>query len=115
MINEREWVEDMSSIATDYKHIVLNEQNVPTIAGTTMKVVELITSVKAYNWTPEQLLENYPHLSLSKIHSALAYYWDHQAAIDADIEQRHAYILQLQAAAGESALVKKLRAQGWIQ
>jgi hypothetical protein len=55
MINEMEWVKDMSSTATDYKHIVLNEQNVPTIAGTTMKVVELITSVKAYNWTPELL------------------------------------------------------------
>jgi uncharacterized protein (DUF433 family) len=114
MINEREWVEDMSSIATDYKHIVLNEQNVPTIAGTTMKVVELITSVKAYNWTPEQLLENYPHLSLSKIHSALAYYWDHQAAIDADIERRHAYVTQLRLAAGASPVSQRLRAEGRI-
>ncbi len=100
--------------ATEYKHIVLNEQNVPMIAGTTMKLVELITSVKAYNWTPAELLENYPHLSLSKIHSALAYYWDHQGEIDADIERRHAYVSKLRAAEGESPVIQRLRAEGKI-
>jgi uncharacterized protein (DUF433 family) len=104
----------MSSTVTEYKHIVLNEQNVPTIIGTTMKVGELVTSAKAYGWTPDQLLDNYPHLSLSKIHSALAYYWDHQAAIDADIERRHAYVTQLRLADGDSPVTQRLRAEGRI-
>ena len=104
----------MTLIATEYKYIQLGEHNVPIISGTTMKVVELITSVKAYHWSPQELHENYPHLSLSQIHSALAYYWDHQEAIDADMERREEYAERLQTEAGESPLSKKLRAQGLI-
>lgn len=77
----------MTLTTTEYKHIQMNENNVPIIAGTTMKVVELITSVKAYQWTPEELHKNYPHVSMSKIHGALSYYWDHKQEIDAEIER----------------------------
>jgi uncharacterized protein (DUF433 family) len=105
----------MTLTATEYKYIELDERHVPIIAGTTMKVVELITSVKAYNWTPEQLLENYPHLTLSKIYSALAYYWDNKEELDADMERRYQYAEQMRREAGESPLVKKLRAQGYIR
>jgi len=35
----------MTLTTTEYKHIQLNEDKVPIIAGTTMKVVELITKV----------------------------------------------------------------------
>jgi hypothetical protein len=38
----------MTAIKTEYKYIHLDEKNVPIITGSTMKVVELITSVKAY-------------------------------------------------------------------
>lgn len=80
-----------------------------------MKVVELITSVKAYGWNPEELHLNYPHLTISKIHSALAYYWDHKEEIDADMERREQYAEQLQHQAGESPLVARLRAQGLLK
>ena len=105
----------MTLTTTEYKHIQLDERNVPIIAGTTMKVVELITSVKAYNWSPQELHENYPHLTMSQIHSALAYYWDHKKELDADIERREQYAERLQTEAGESPLAKKLRAQGLIK
>ena len=61
----------MKSTATAYRYIEIDENSVPIIEGTSMKVVELITSIKAYNWGPEELLQNYPHLTLSKIYSAL--------------------------------------------
>jgi uncharacterized protein (DUF433 family) len=105
----------MLLIATEYKHIQLDERNIPIIAGTTMKVVELITSVKAYDWSPKELHDNYPHLTMSQIHSALAYYWDHKEEIDADLERREEYAEHLKKEAGESALSKKLRAQGLIK
>ena len=69
--------------ATRYQHIVLNEQGVPEILGSTMKVLELVLSQKAYGWSPEELHFQYPHLSLGQIHSALAYYWDHKDALEA--------------------------------
>ena len=76
-----------------------------------MKIVELLTSVKAYGWTPEELLQSYPHLTLSKIYSALAYYLDNQQEIDADIERREKYVKQLEQEASESPFAARMRAQ----
>jgi len=104
----------MALTTTEYKYIQLDECNVPIIAGTTMKVVELITSVNAYHWTPEELHTNYPHVSPSKIYSALAYYWDHKEEIDADIERRYQLAEQLRREAGESLIAQKLQALGLL-
>jgi uncharacterized protein (DUF433 family) len=104
----------MAHTTTAYRYIQLDDRNVPVIEGTSMKIVELISSIKAYGWTADELLQNYPHLSLSKIHSALAYYWDHQQSIDEDLERRNQYATQLQQNAGESPFSAKLRAQGLL-
>lgn len=104
----------MSLAATEHKYVQLDEGNVPIIAGTTMKVVELVTSKIAQDCSPEELHFQYPHLSMSQIHSALAYYWDNQAELDADIQQREQYAEKLRLEAGESPLAKKLRAMGLI-
>ena len=45
----------MNYLAPDYKHIQLDENQVPIIEGSTMKVVELITSHLTYGWSPEEL------------------------------------------------------------
>ena len=94
----------MALTSTEYKYIQLNENEVPIITGTTMKVVELITSVKAYGWTPEELHANYPHISLSQIYSALSYYWDHKLEIDAEIERIDQWARQARQVAGESPI-----------
>ncbi len=57
-----------------YEHITLNEDRVPGIAGTTMKVVELVVEQQAYGWSPEELDFQHPYPTLGQIHSALAYY-----------------------------------------
>jgi uncharacterized protein (DUF433 family) len=99
---------------TDYKYIQINEKGIPVIAGTTMKVIELITSAKAYSWNPDQLHINYPHLSMSQIHSALAYYWDHQAEMDAEIERINQWAADARQQAGESPVARRLREQGLL-
>ncbi len=104
----------MALNSTDYKYIQINENGVPVIADTTMKVVELITAVKAYGWSPDDLHTNYPHLSMSQIHSALAYYWDHQGEMDAEIERIDQWAATMRQQAGESPVVQKLREQGLL-
>ena len=101
----------MTITATEYKYVQLDDRNIPIIEGTSMKIVELLTSVKAYGWTPEELLQSYPHLTLSKIYSALAYYLDNQQEIDADIERREKYVKQLEQEASESPFAARMRAQ----
>lgn len=100
---------------TEYKYVQLDERNVLLIAGTTTKVVELVTSAMAYGWSPEELNENYPYLTLSQIHSALAYYWDHKEEIDADIERRFEYAEKSRREAGVSPFVARLRAEGLLK
>lgn len=74
-----------TTLNTDYKFILIDEDQVPFIKGTSMKVVELVTSVHAYGWSPEELHFQYPHLTMSQIYSALAYYWEHKQEIDQDL------------------------------
>jgi uncharacterized protein (DUF433 family) len=87
----------MTLIETRYEHIVLDEAGVPLIAGTTMKVIEVILEQRASGWTPDELHAQFPFLSLGKIHSALAYYWDHQEELDRDIAAGLAFVEGLRA------------------
>lgn len=103
------------STATDYTYILLNGQSIPYIANSTMKVVELVEFMQAYGWNPEELHTNFPHLSMSKIHAALAYYWDHKAQIDSEINQRDRYAAEMQQQAGESSIAQSLRAKGLLE
>ncbi|MDJ0616144.1 MAG: DUF433 domain-containing protein [Calothrix sp. MO_192.B10] len=105
----------MTLTATEHKYVQLDEHNVPIIKGTTMKVIELINSQFAYGWSPEELHLNYPHLSMSQIYSALAYYWDHKQELDADMERRFQLAEKLRREAGESPLAARLRSQGLLK
>ncbi|MGB7087132.1 MAG: hypothetical protein WBD47_16350 [Phormidesmis sp.] len=42
-----------SLVPTDYPHIVLTSKNIPIIAGTTLKVIELVLAQRSYGWTLE--------------------------------------------------------------
>jgi uncharacterized protein (DUF433 family) len=95
--------------------VQINEQGVPFIAGTTLKVIELIMAQKAYRWSPEELQHQHPYLSMSQIHSALAYYWDHQSELEADIDRREQYMMQAEQEADPSPVTNKLRAMGLLQ
>ncbi len=104
----------LPSIETRYEHIVLDEKGVPIIAGTNMKVVELVLEKLAHGWSPEELYFQHPHLTLGQIYSALAYYWDHQEELDKDIERRQELVGQLKNAVGPSPLKARLKAQGLL-
>lgn len=104
----------MTLLTTKYEHISLNDSKVPIIVGTTMKVVELVLEKTAYGWSPEELHFQHPYLSLGQIHSALAYYWDHQDELDQDIERRLEFVDNLKAALKPTPLVARLKAKGLI-
>ncbi len=78
----------MTSIVTAYQHIHLDDRQIPIVAGTTMKVIEIIIAQKAYGWSPEEIHFQYPYLSMGQIYSALAYYSDYRDELDADIQRR---------------------------
>ena len=101
-------------IETRYEHIILDKDKVPTIAGTTMKVVELVLDSQAYGWSPAELHFQHPHLTLGQIYSALAYYWDHKDELDQDIERRLRRVDEIQQTMPPSPLKTRLKAKGLI-
>ncbi len=94
---------------THYGHIVLNDAGVPIIAGTTMKVVELVLDHLAYRWSPEALQVQHPYLSMGQIHAALAYYWDNKEELDAKIQSDLEEVDKLRESFQEPSLVKRLK------
>lgn len=99
---------------TTYAHVILDESGVPYLAGANTKVIELVLDKVAYGWSAEELHLQHPHLTLGQIHSALAYYWDHQDEIDADIQQRLEFVELIRKNAPVTPLVVKLKAQGLL-
>jgi len=99
---------------TRYEHIILNDARVPVIAGTTMKVVELVLAQAAYGWSAEELSGQFPYLTLGQIYSALAYYWDHQEDLDADIEGRVRKVDRIRKSIPVSSLAKRLKGKGLV-
>jgi uncharacterized protein (DUF433 family) len=99
----------MSRVETRYEHIVLDAARTPCIAGTTIKVVELIQGQLAYGWSAEELHFQHPHLSLGQIHSALAYYWDHKEEMDRDIARRLSRVDELRRTAPPTPLHARLQ------
>ena len=94
-----------------YAHIDFTPAGTPLIAGTRTKVEEIVLDHLAWHWDAETIHRNHPHLSLAQIHSALAYYYDHQAEMDAQIEAGLRQVAQIKSRLGDSPVRLKLIAQ----
>lgn len=101
----------MTVVETRYEHIVKDDAGVPHIRGTSMKVIELVGAHQTNGWSGEEIHFQYPYLSLGQVYSALAYYWDHQAELDLDMQQRLARVQELRRQTSVAPLVTRLKAQ----
>ena len=93
-------------------HIDVDESGAARIAGLRTKVIQIVMDKIANDWSPEEIQSEYPHLSLAHVHAALAYYYDHQAELDAQIERDIELAQQIQNQAEPSSIVQKLRSMG---
>jgi uncharacterized protein (DUF433 family) len=94
-----------------YAHIDFDARGVPLVAGTTTKVLEVALDHLAHRWDAEEIRRQHPSLSLGQIHSALAYYFDHQDQMDRQIAAQLDEVDRLQQQAGPSRVLAKLRGQ----
>jgi uncharacterized protein (DUF433 family) len=96
-------------------HIRLDDRGVAWIDHTNVKVVEVVLDKLAHGTSPEEMHFQYPHLSLAQIYAALAYYYDHQAEIDRQIEQSTELYERLRSQNGETPFKKRLRELGKLR
>ena len=68
----------------------------------------------AHGWSPEEIQFRHPRLTLGRIHSALAYYRDHEGESGRDIERRPGRVEEVRREVGRSRLVERLRAEGLL-
>lgn len=76
-----------AAVKTEHPYVVRNPEicgGSPTIAGTRI-TVRLIASMLKYGDSPEDILRDYPHLSLAQIYDAISYYFDHKEEIEREI------------------------------
>jgi len=66
----------------------------------------------AHGWSPDELCRQYPHLLPAEAHAAMAYYYDHQAVIEAEIQAELAEISAARAGVPATPFEMRLRACG---
>lgn len=80
-----------NAVIQSINHIAINPKvrsGRPYILGTTITVADVAIARIFHMRTPDEIAGDYA-LSLSQVHAALAYYYEHQAEMDAQI---HAWI-----------------------
>lgn len=93
-------------------HILLDDRGTAWIEGTNTKVKEVVLDKLAYGWSPEEIHRQHPYLPMAKIHAALAYYYDHQTEMDAEMEEDYRRLCELRDKAPPSPFLQRMRATG---
>ncbi len=94
--------------ATLTTQIEIDSHGVAWLAGTQVKVVEIVLDKLAHGWSPEEIHFQHPHLSMAQIHVALTYYYENQALLDGQIDQRMTAASSLARKSSDSVFRNKL-------
>jgi uncharacterized protein (DUF433 family) len=79
----------------------------PCIAGTRIRVQDIYIWHELRGQSPEEIVADFPHLSLGQVHAALAYFHDHRNEIQTAVIEERAWAEQMKSA-HPSKLLSKL-------
>lgn len=99
-------------VMTTTPHIWLDDQSRAWIDETNVKVIEVALDHLAYGWSAEEMQRQHPHLSMAQAYAALGYYYDHKTEFDRQIEESLCRAEAMARDAGDSPLLRRLRAAG---
>ena len=69
----------------------------PRIAGTRLKVQHIAGEYERLGWTPDQICDAHPGITLAQVHAAISYYYDHKTEIDKTIREDREFTDRLRA------------------
>ncbi len=98
-----------------YPHIVKTEGS-PARLGRLprIRVAQIVIDYLNHGWSADEICIHYPHLRRAEVHSAMAYYFDHQAEIEGEIAEEQKLSEQSRGAAEPTAVELRLRAKGLL-
>jgi uncharacterized protein (DUF433 family) len=94
---------------TGYPHIELDANGALRVRGHGFKVIMLIGDHVYRGMGAADLVEAHPPLTLGQAYAVLAYYYDHQDALDAELARRKQCADDLRAELEDPALAQRLR------
>jgi uncharacterized protein (DUF433 family) len=97
-------------MTTHLPHLTRDSSGVIWIDESGYRVLDLVREHLAHGWSAEILQENHPDLSLAQIHAALAWYYDHEDEMHAEMLRRETEANTVFSGIPESPLLKRLRA-----
>jgi uncharacterized protein (DUF433 family) len=95
-------------------HIAIGEDGIARVAGTGYKVRLLAGEHRYRGYDAHQIQKAHPDLTLGQVHSVLAYYYDHKAEMDADMDRLEQMAERMRQEAGESPFVKRMKESGLL-
>jgi uncharacterized protein (DUF433 family) len=57
------------------------------IAGHRIRVMDIVLWHNKCGWSPDEIVSQFPQLTLADVYAALTYYWDHKKEIEAEIRR----------------------------
>lgn len=87
-----------------------SEQDRAYISGTRTRVQDVYALAEIHGLTPDQIVEQLPHLTLGQVHAALGYYFDHREQILNELREDEEFVRLMRAQTGPGPLEQRLDA-----
>ena len=76
-----------------------------------VRVAQIVMDYLAHGWSADEICRQHRHLLPAEVHAALAYYFDHRAEIEREIEEEMAQADQSATDATSPAFLARLKAK----
>ncbi len=67
----------------------------PRIKGSRIRVQDVAIWHEKLGMSPDEIVEQYPQLTLAGVHAALAYYWDHRDELERRMAREDAVVKEM--------------------
>lgn len=79
----------------------------PIIAGTRIKVAQIAIEYERMSWTPDEIIQAHPHLTLAQVHDALSYYYENAEEVNGEIRESEQMVEKLRELYPRSVIEEK--------
>ena len=67
-------------------------EQTPLIAGTRIRVIDVGIEFDYLGMSPDEIVRSHPHLTLARVHTALAYFYEHIVEMQQKIKEDKEYV-----------------------
>jgi len=103
------------STEVTYPHIEKPAEGPARLRNTPrVRVAQIVMDYLGYGWSVDEMCRHHPYLTRAEAHAAMAYYFDHQAEIEAEIEAELREGEEARARLPRSPFVIRMKAEGLL-